>query len=97
MSTRAGGRDQALAGDDDGAGADDDVDVVRGVRVAGPADRDDPSLTDSDARLTDSEDRVDHDDVGDDHVAGLLGRTAFSPMPSRAVLANPVSSVNPSA
>ena len=41
---RAGRRDQALPGDDDGAGADDDVDVVGGVRVAGAAhsDRSDP-------------------------------------------------------
>ena len=75
----AGGRDQALARDDDGAGADDDVDVVRGVRVAGPSDSDDPSLTDSDAGTDDSEDRVEHDHIGDDDVAGLLGRYGFQP------------------
>ena len=44
----AGGGDQALAGDDRRAGADDDVDAVEGVGVAGPADRVDPALADAD-------------------------------------------------
>ena len=51
---RAGGGDQALAGHDRGAGADDDVDPVEGVRVAGPPDRVDPALADADRRLADA-------------------------------------------
>ncbi len=67
----AGGGDQALAGDDGGAGADDDVDAVEGVGVAGAADRGDAALADADAGLADALDGVDHQDVGDDQVAGV--------------------------
>lgn len=67
----SGGGDEALAGDDGGAGADDDVDAVEGVGVAGPPDGVDPALADADRHLPDAEDGVEHQDVADDDVAGL--------------------------
>ncbi|GAA3082210.1 hypothetical protein GCM10020254_28260 [Streptomyces goshikiensis] len=67
----AGGGDQPLAGDDRGAGADDDVHPVEGVGVPGPADRVDAALADADGDLADAEDGVDHQHVADHHVAGL--------------------------
>ncbi len=67
----AGGGDQALAGDDGGAGADHDVHAVQGVGVAGPADRGDPAADQADRGLAHALDRVDHQDVADHHVTGV--------------------------
>ncbi len=67
----AGGGDQALAGNDARARADDDVHPVEGVGVAGPADRVDPALADADGDLADAEDGVDDQHVADHDVAGL--------------------------
>ena len=53
----AGGGDQPLAGDDRGAGADDDVDPVEGVGVAGAADGGDAALADADRGLADAQHR----------------------------------------
>ena len=71
---RARGGDQPLAGDDRGAGADDDVDAVLHVGVAGPADAADATLADADRHLADATGRVDDDDVGDHDVARVAHR-----------------------
>ena len=59
---RAGGEDPALAGDDVGRGADDEVgvDSVGDVGVAGPAEGDDPAVAEPDVRLDDAPVVEDH-------------------------------------
>ena len=71
---RAGGEDLAVAGDDLGARADDQVgvDAVHGVGVAGLAERDDPAVADADVGLDDAP-VVEHHRAGDDSVRGALG------------------------
>src|SRR5213083_2625091 len=70
---RPGRGDQALARDDRRSAADDDVDAFERVRVAGSSDAGDSSVADSDRRLANALDGVDHQDVADDQVAGLPG------------------------
>ncbi len=50
----AGGEDLALAGDDLGAGTDDDGDAVLHVRIAGLADRGDAAIPEADIGLEDA-------------------------------------------
>ena len=71
---RAGGEDAAVAGDDLGVRADDQVgvDAVHGVGVAGLAERDDPAVADADVGL-DHAPVVEHDRAGDDRVRRALG------------------------
>ncbi len=68
----AGGQDAALAGDDLGAGADDDVDAALGVGVAGLADGVDAAVAQADIGLHDAG-PVDDQRIGDDGVGGALG------------------------
>jgi hypothetical protein len=72
---RAGGNDEALAGDHLGAGADGQlrVDAVLDVRVPGPADADETSVLDADVGLHDPEHRIHHDDRGDQQVEHAVG------------------------
>ena len=63
----------------DGARADHDVDVVGRVGVAGLADAADAALADADARDPHPVDGVEHDDVGDEHVARLARRERLEP------------------
>ena len=67
----AGGDDQTFAGDDLGAGTDDDVDAGLGVGVAGLADGGDAAALQADVGLDDAP-VVDDERVGDDAVAGLV-------------------------
>ena len=88
----AGGDDQAFAGDDLGARADDDVDAGLGVGVAGLADGRDAAALEADVGLDDAP-VVDDQRVGDDAVAGLVLAGPLTrwlwPMPSRMVLPPP--------
>ena len=70
----AGRGDQVLAGDDLGAGADDQlrIDARLDQRVAGLADADDPAAADADVALDDAP-VVEDDGVGDDQVERRLG------------------------
>ncbi len=70
----ARGGDHAFAGDDRGTGADDDVDAVEGVGVAGPPYGVDAALADADGHLADALDGVDDQHVADHDVAGLAER-----------------------
>ena len=63
----AGGEDAALAGDDLGAGADDDVDVGLDVGVAGLADGGDAAVAQAHIGLDDAP-VVEDEGVGDDGV-----------------------------
>ena len=67
----AGGEDLALAGDDFGARADDDVDAGLHVGVAGLADRGDAAVRDGDVGFDDAP-MVDDQRVGDDGVDRAL-------------------------
>ena len=75
----AGRDDQVLAGDDLGAGADDQLRIDAGLdeRVAGLADADDAALADADVALDDAP-VVEDDGVGDDQIerrfAALAGQ-----------------------
>ena len=71
---RARGEDPALAGDDVGGRADDEVrvDAVGDVGVAGAAERDDPAVAEPDVGLDDAPVVEDHG-VGDDGVRCALG------------------------
>ena len=66
----AGGRNQALAVAHGGRRGTHEprVDAVHDGGIAGLADRDDPALLDADVAFDDAQDRVDHDDVADQHV-----------------------------
>ena len=68
----AGGEDLALAGDDLGAGADDDIDAGLHVGIAGLADLGDAAVGDRDIGLDDAP-VVDDQRVGDDGVDRALG------------------------
>ena len=68
----AGGEDLALAGDDLGARADDDVDARLHVRVAGLADPGDAAVRDPDVGLDDAP-VIDDQRVGDHGVDRALG------------------------
>lgn len=81
------GSDHALAGDDRGTGADDDIDAVEGVGVAGPADRVDAALADADGHLADALHRVDDQHVADHHIAGLADRGGLEVQPVAGGLA----------
>ena len=76
----AGGEDLALAGDDVGRRADDQVRVhaVGDVGVAGAAERDDPAVPDADVGADDAP-VVEHDRVGDDGVQGARRRRVSVP------------------
>ena len=75
----AGGGDEPVAHDRVGVRSDRQVDPVADVRVAGPADTDDPAVLDPDVGLDHPDRRVDDEDPGDHHVelrgpdAGRLG------------------------
>ena len=86
----AGGEDLALAGDDLGAGADDDRDARLDVRVAGLADAGDAAVLQADVGLDDAP-MVDDQRVGDDGVdrAAAPASTWLWPMPSRITLPPP--------
>src|SRR5690606_10120411 len=68
----AGGDDRALAADDLGARADDDVDAGLGVGVAGLADGDDAPALQADVGLDDAP-VVDDQRIGEHRVHGALG------------------------
>ena len=70
----AGREDLAVARDDLGLGADDEVgvDPVHGVGVAGLAQGGDPAVADADVGLDDAP-VVEHDRAGDHGVGGALG------------------------
>ena len=68
----AGSGDEPFTTDDGGARADDEIDVVLHVGVAGPAHPADAPFADADRRLADATRGVDDDHVGDDDVARLL-------------------------
>ena len=63
--------DEPIGVDHDGAGSDDDVDVIGYGGVACPADAADATLADSDRGHPHSIDRVEHDGIGDHQIAGL--------------------------
>ena len=86
---RPGRGDQPLAGDDRGAGAHDHIDVVHHVGVAGPPDPADPTVADADRDLADLSGGVDHDDVGDHHVARLAHRGSLEQQAVASGLAEP--------
>src|SRR5260370_3978787 len=65
----AGRAETTFAGDDLGAGSDDDVDAGLHVGVAGLADGGDAAVLDADVGLDDAA-GVDDDGVGDDRVGG---------------------------
>ncbi len=73
----AGGDDLALAADDLGAGADDDVDAGLDVRVAGLADAGDATTGDADIGLDDAG-MVDDHCIGDDGVGGAVGAAGLA-------------------
>ena len=95
----AGRGDHVLAGDDLGAGADDEArrDAVHDVRVARLADGDDAAVLDADVALDDAEHRVDDDDAGDHRVrrAVRLRIDADCAMPSRIDLPPPNTASSP--
>src|SRR5215218_5395721 len=61
--TRCG--DQPVGGDHLRVRADAGSDIVHRLRIAGAADRGDPSLLDTEARLDDAEHRVEHQSADD--------------------------------
>src|SRR4051794_31951438 len=67
----AGSEDLALAGDDLGAGSDDDVDVGLDIGIAGLADGGDAAAGYGDVGFDDAP-MVENDGVGDDGVGGAL-------------------------
>ena len=77
-----GGEDLAVARDDLGLGADDQigVDAVHGVGVAGLAERGDPAVADADVGLDDAP-VVEHDGAGDDGVGRAFGTGGAAPGP----------------
>ena len=75
MGVDATGRDQESVGvDHHGSRADDDVDIGGDIGVAGLADAGDTPLPDADARHADPVDGIEDDGVGEQRIAGLLGR-----------------------
>ena len=85
----AGGQDLAFAGDDLGAGADDDVDAGLHIRIAGLADGGDAAVGDGDVGLDDAP-VVDDQCVGDDGIDRALAcEDCDWPMPSRITLPPP--------
>ena len=66
-----GSDDEPVGIDHDGAGSDDNVDVIGYGGVACPADAADATLADSDRGNPHSIDRVEHDGIGDHQIAGL--------------------------
>jgi hypothetical protein len=84
----AGGDDHALAGDDLGAGADDDRHAGLDVRIAGLADAGDAAVLEADVGLDDAP-VVDDQRVGDDGVGDLGAMRWPWPMPSRITLPPP--------
>src|SRR5918994_6418111 len=66
--------DQTVGGDHLRVRADPGGDVVHRLRIAGTADRGDPALLDTDARLDDAEHRVEHQSP-DDYDVKLAGRS----------------------
>lgn len=68
--------DQALAGEDSGVRVDDEVNPRLDVGVAGPPSAGDPAVGDSDRGLANAKQRIEDEDVGDDHVEGAVAARA---------------------
>jgi hypothetical protein len=85
-----GGEDLAFAGDDLGAGPDDDIDAGLHVRIARLADLLDAAVQDRDVGLDDAP-MIEDQRVGDDGVDRALGLGEYCdwPMPSRMTLPPP--------
>jgi hypothetical protein len=73
------GDDQALGGNDLGAGADDDVDARHDIGVAGLADGRDAAAAQADVGLDDAP-VVDDERIGDHAVHGVAGAGAVRPL-----------------
>ena len=77
------GCDQALTGDDCRICPKHDVDAIHDVRITGPPDRDNATVTNPDRRLSDAEDRIDDDNLCDSNLHCLGGRLCHQSIPGR--------------